>query len=174
MKNTKEVKDLDYQYLDKIGNVTFDPVFIMGLQRSGTSILYKMLDATNCFNVVTAYHIIKYDEILYNHINNLEDSAKKALSELFGQQSKTTRGIDKLQITHDFPEEYGFLLSKKTRQSKLNQNNMSSFMELCKKIQFVSESEKLLLLKNPWDFSNFVYIKKVFPTAKFILFIETP
>ncbi len=174
MKNTREAEDLDYQYLGKIENVTFDPVFIMGLQRSGTSILYKMLDATNCFNVVTAYHIIKYNELLHNHINNLEDGAKNALSELFGHQSKTTRGIDELQITPDFPEEYGFLLSKKTRQSKLNQNNMSSFMELCKKIQFISESEKLLLLKNPWDFSNFVYIKKVFPNAKFIFIHRNP
>jgi len=152
--------DLDAQYQDKIKDISFQPVFIMGLQRSGTSILYKMLDATNCFNVVTAYHIIKYNELLHNHINNLDDGAKNALSEFFGHHSKTTRGIDNLQITPDFPEEYGFLLAQKTRQSKLNQNNMSSFMELCKKIQFISESEKLLLLKNPFDFSNFMYIKK--------------
>jgi len=174
MKNINKTKDLDYQYLDKIENVAFNPVFIMGLQRSGTSILYKMLDATKCFNVVTAYHIIKYNELLHNHINNLEDSAKKALSELFGQQSKTTRGIDKLQINSDFPEEYGFLLFKKTRQSKLNQNNILPFMELCRKIQFISESEKTFLLKNPWDFSNFVYIKKVFPNAKFIFIHRNP
>jgi len=174
MKNTKEAKDLDYQYLDKIETVTFEPVFIMGLQRSGTSILYKMLDTTNCFNVVTAYHIIKYNEILHNHINNLEGGAKNALSEFFGNQSKTTRGIDKLQITPDFPEEYGFLVSKKTRQSKLNQNNISPFMELCKKIQFISESEKTLLLKNPFDFSNFMYIKKALCNSKFIFIHRNP
>jgi len=160
MKNMNSTVDLDAQYQDKIKDISFQPVFIMGLQRSGTSILYKMLDATNCFNVVTAYHIIKYNELLHNHINNLDDGAKNALSEFFGHHSKTTRGIDNLQITPDFPEEYGFLLAQKTRQSKLNQNNMSSFMELCKKIQFISESEKLLLLKNPFDFSNFMYIKK--------------
>jgi len=102
--------ELDDKYLNEIENVTFNPVFIMGLQRSGTSILYKMLDATNCFNVVTSYHIIKYNELLYNHINNLEDGAKNALSELFGHQSKTTRGIDKLEITPNFAEEYGFLI----------------------------------------------------------------
>jgi len=116
----------------------------MGLQRSGTSILYKMLDATNCFNVVTAYHIIKYNELLHNHINNLDDGAKNALSEFFGHHSKTTRGIDNLQITPDFPEEYGFLLAQKTRQSKLNQNNMSSFMELCKKVKTLNSQLKAM------------------------------
>jgi len=166
--------ELDDKYLNEIENVTFNPVFIMGLQRSGTSILYKMLDATNCFNVVTSYHIIKYNELLYNHINNLEDGAKNALSELFGHQSKTTRGIDKLEITPNFAEEYGFLLSKKTRQSKLSQNNISSFMELCKKIQFISESEKPLLLKNPFDFSNFMYIKKALCNSKFIFIHRNP
>jgi len=174
MKNMNSTVDLDVQYQDKIKDISFQPVFIMGLQRSGTSILYKMLGASNCFNVVTAYHIIKYNELLHNHINNLEDGAKNALSEFFGHQSKTTRGIDKLQITPDFPEEYGFLLAQKTKQSRLNQNNISSFMELCKKIQFISESEKSLLLKNPFDFSNFMYIKKVLCNSKFIFIHRNP
>jgi len=174
MKNIDSTSDLDIQYLDKIKNISFQPVFIMGLQRSGTSILYKMLGATNCFNVIIAYHIIKYDELLQNHINNLEDNAKDNLSEFFRHQSQMTRGIDRLQITPDFPEEYGFLLAEKTKQSRLNQNNLSLFTELCKKIQFISNSKKPLLLKNPFDFSNFTYIRKMFPNAKFIFIHRNP
>jgi len=174
MKNIDSTADLDIQYLDKIKNISFQPVFIMGLQRSGTSILYKMLGATNCFNVVIAYHIVKYNELLHNHINNLEDNAKDNLSEFFRHQSQMTRGIDQLQITPGFPEEYGFLLAQKTKQSRLNQNSLSLFTELCKKIQFISDSKKPLLLKNPFDFSNFTYIQKAFPNSKFIFIHRNP
>jgi len=174
MKNIDSTADLDIQYLNKIINISFKPVFIMGLQRSGTSILYKMLGATNCFNIVITYHIIKYNELLYNHINNLEDNAKDNLAEFFIHQSQMTRGIDRLQVTPDFPEEYGFLLSKKTKQSRLNQGNLSVFTELCNKIQFISNSKKLLLLKNPFDFSNFIYIRKIFPNARFIFIHRNP
>jgi len=174
MKNIGSTAYLDIQYLNKIKNVSFKPIFIMGLQRSGTSILYKMLGSTNCFNVITAYHIIKYDELLHNHINNLEDNVKDKLSEFIRDQSQITRGIDQLKTTPDFPEEYGFLLSQKTKQSRLNQNNVSLFIELCKKIQFISDSKKLLLMKNPFDFSNFIYIRKMFPNAKFIFIHRNP
>ena len=174
MKNIDSTAYLDMQYLDKIKNISFKPVFIMGLQRSGTSILYKMLGATNCFNVITAYHIIKYNELLHNHINNLEDDVKDKLSEFIRDQSQMTRGIDQLQITPDFPEEYGFLLAQKTKQSRLNKNNLSLFTELCKKIQFISDSKKPLLMKNPFDFSNFIYIRKVFPNANFIFIHRNP
>jgi len=174
MKNINSTTDLDIQYLDKIKNISFQPIFIMGLQRSGTSILYKMLGATDCFNVITAYHIIKYNELLHNHINNLEGDAKDDLSEFFGHQSQMTRGIDRLHITPDFPEEYGFLLAQKTKQSRLNQKNLSLFIELCKKIQYISYPEKSLLLKNPFDFSNFLYIRKTFPNSKFIFIHRNP
>jgi len=174
MKNIDLKADLDMQYLDKIKNISFQPVFIIGLQRSGTSILYKMLGATNCFNVINAYHIIKYNELLHNHLKNLEDNVKENLSEFFRHQSQMTRGIDKLQITPDFPEEYGFLLAQKTKRSRLNQNNLPLFIELCKKIQFISDSKKPLLLKNPFDFSNFTYIQKAFPNSKFVFIHRNP
>ena len=174
MKNIDSTSDLDIQYLDKIENISFQPIFIMGLQRSGTSILYKMLGATDYFNVITAYHIIKYNELLHNHINNLEEDAKNDLSDSFRHQSQMTRGIDRLQITPDFPEEYGFLLAQKTKKSRLNRENLSLFIELCKKIQYISYPEKSLLLKNPFDFSNFTYIRKMFPNSKFIFIHRNP
>lgn len=174
MKNMNSTVDLDVQYQDKIKDISFQPVFIMGLQRSGTSILYKMLGATNCFNVVTAYHIINYNELLHNYINNLEGNVKDNLAEFFRHQSQMTRRIDRLQITPDFPEEYGFLLAQKTKQSRLNQNNLSLFTELCKKIQFISNSEKPLLMKNPFDFSNFTFIEKKFPNSKFVFIHRNP
>lgn len=37
------------------------PVFILGLHRSGTTILYEMLASTGAFDVLTAWHVIEFD-----------------------------------------------------------------------------------------------------------------
>ena len=57
-------------------NVVTAPIFILGDQRSGTTLLYKTLTDTGCFNAVRACHIINYDEILSNHVNQTEDRVK--------------------------------------------------------------------------------------------------
>jgi len=164
----------DSKYLEKIKNISFQPIFILGLHRSGTSILYKILGTTECFNIVTAYHIIKYSELLYNYLNNNEEKAKEELMAFLNAQSQVDRGIDQLKITPDFPEEYGFLLTYRSRPTKLTPKNLPIFIELCKKIQFITDQNKPILLKNPWDFPNFLYIKKVFPDAKFIFIHRNP
>ena len=51
------------------------------MHRSGTSILYKMLTETGNFNPVTAYHLINYNELLFNHHQNKEEQAKQELTE---------------------------------------------------------------------------------------------
>lgn len=167
-------KNRDQPYLKKIDNIVFKPVFIMGVQRSGTSILYKILNESNCFNIVTAYHIIRYTELLYNHENNLENKVKGELADFFKNQSQMDRGIDRMQITPDFAEEYGFILAQYGGKSCLNPNTLPVFTELCKKIQYIKSSSKPILLKNPYDFSNFLYINSVFPEAKFIFIHRNP
>ncbi|MBE3121464.1 MAG: hypothetical protein IMZ43_08250 [Thermoplasmata archaeon] len=46
----------DNEFIQELQQVTFQPVFIVGLHRSGTSIPYKTLTETGNFNPVTAYH----------------------------------------------------------------------------------------------------------------------
>ena len=166
--------ELDNKYLDEIENVTFNAIFILGVERSGTSILYKLLNATNCFNPVTAYHIIKYSELLHNNINSLEKKTKEDLTNFFKKTYQIDRGIDRLRIIPDFPEECRFVLGQKTGQETLNPKTLKIFIELCKKIRYISENDKPILLKSPKDFSNFIYIKKVFPNAKFIFIHRNP
>jgi len=86
---------LDDIYLSKLENINFEPIFIIGVNRSGTSILYKLFSKTDCFNVVTAYHIIKYEELLNNHINNLEKKSKKELDDYFNKK-QSKRKVDEL------------------------------------------------------------------------------
>ena len=45
---------------------------------------------------------------------------------------------------------------------------------MAKKIQLTSDRNKPLLIKNPIDFSNFIFIKKAFPYAKFIFIHRHP
>lgn len=164
----------DLQHLHLLENVTFQPVFILGLHRSGTSILYKMLTATDCFNPVTAYHLIKYHQLLQNHMTKHEEYAKQELTRFFKEQGQLDRGIDRLQLTADFAEEYGFILGKQTFAMNITNKNKALFIEMVKKIQYISNNRKPILLKNPYDFSNFLYIKKEFPNAKFVFIHRHP
>ncbi len=164
----------DRQYLKELKNVDFQPVFILGVHRSGTSILYKMLTATGCFNPVTAYHLINYDELLSNYHEQKEQDAKHHLIESFLKNGLTDRGIDRLKITADFAEEYGFLLRTRTLQMRITKKNVALFTELCKKIEFIAGNQKPILLKNPYDFPNFLYLKEVFPNARFVFIHRHP
>jgi hypothetical protein len=164
----------DNEYLKELQDIDFTPVFILGLHRSGTSILYKMLTATDCFNPVTAYHLIRYHELLSNYHEQKEENAKQKLTDFFNQQGLQDRGIDQLKVTADFAEEYGFLLNTKTLRMSITKKNITLFKELCKKIQYIIKNDKPILLKNPYDFPNFLYIKQRFPLAKFVFIHRHP
>lgn len=157
-----------------ISDISFKPVFIMGVQRSGTSILYKLLQKTGLFTVTTAYDIIYYDELLYNQKKQRDQQVKHELTERLQSGKKQSRGIDELQVTADFPEEYGFLLSRKTGIHYLNSTTQSLFSQLCRKITYLSKNNNPILLKNPFDFTHFLFIKKQFPTAKFVFIHRNP
>lgn len=170
-----EQTNLDHQHLNLIENVPFQPIFIMGDHRCGTTILYKILGATSCFNIVTAYHIIKYDEILHNHVNRTVERSKAELAAQFIQAGQNDRGIDELQLNPDMPEEYGFLFKTAGFRHQMGPHNVDRVVELGRKIQLTSDPDKPLLLKNPWDyFLNFMYVKETFPNSKFIFIHRNP
>jgi len=164
----------DTLYLKELQEVDFQPVFILGVHRSGSSILYKMLTETDCYNPVTAYHLLSYHELLSNHQEQREEHAKQKLTDSFIKKGLQDRGIDQLKITADFPEEYGFLLNTQTVQMYITKKNVALFTKLCKKIQYIAGNNKPILLKNPYDFPNFLYIKQVFPKAKFVFIHRHP
>jgi hypothetical protein len=164
----------DDQFLSELQQITFQPVFILGVHRSGTSILYKMLAATGSFNPVTAYHIINYHELLVNHRQDTEERARQQLTESLKAQGLQNRKIDQLEVTADLAEEYGFLLNRQNTAMYLSPKNISLFNEMCKKIQFIAGNTKPVLLKNPYDLPNFLYIKQMFPNAKFIFIHRHP
>lgn len=161
----------EQQYAESLQQVHFKPVFILGDHRSGTTLLYKTLAATNCFNYVTAYHVINYNRLLSIHAQGKDAYARQELEKVFESHDLRDRGIDHVQLTPDLPEEYGFILDNAGYGFRLSQDSLPVFIELCKKIQLVGASDKPLLLKNPWDSSNFLQIKENFPDCK-IIFIQ--
>ncbi len=157
-----------------LDGVEFRPVFILGEHRSGTTLLYKMLGLSGGFNIVTVYHLLRYDELLSRHLEHSEPAGKAELNAMFRSRGLDTRLIDNMPLDADMPEEYCMLLHQRTKTLKLQPRNLALFAEFCRKLQVTQVPELPLLLKNPWDFANFGYIHSVFPGAKFVFIHRHP
>lgn len=162
----------DKPWLGQIQDVSFQPVFIMGDHRSGTTLLYDLLNRTGLFNIVTSYHVIEYDRLLKNHFEGKSEERMRMLDERFASLGIEDRSIDKTRVHAGMPEEYGFFLK---HGRELNSRSLSGFDEGCRKIQLTSGTDKPLLLKNPWDYHrNFTRVRRYFPHAPFIFIHRHP
>jgi hypothetical protein len=161
----------DSPYLDLLSPVKFNPIFIMGCPRSGTTFLYQTLVLTKCFDFVSAYHIIKYDELLYNHVKQIETQVRKELDLLFESLKITNRGIDNMSVGSNSPEEYGFVVSG--YEFDLSSKNLPRLIELCQKVQFISQLKQPLLLKSTY-FQALTLLSQTFPEARFIFIHRHP
>jgi hypothetical protein len=167
-----EVSPPDHQLMHLLDDVAFQPLFIIGDHRSGTTMLYQWLSATGGFTPVTAYDVIQYDSILTDHQSGRRDAAKAALQARFVELGLVKRIIDNVQVTPDLPEEYGFIIDPGPRP-QLSPSTVRRFSELCRKLRLVG-GDRPLLLKNPWDVLQFAYIKQVVPNARFIFLHRDP
>lgn len=169
-----DAKDLDHGLMHLISSMKFQTVFIMGDHRTGTTILTKILGATGCFNVVTAYDVINFNNLLYHHVNNTLAEDKEKLSTQFAQKGLNQRKIDTINISAETPEEYAFILRNGGYRPQLTPDNVPDLVTLCRKVTFTGSEEKPVLLKNPWDFLNFMFVKEAFPDSLFIFIHRHP
>ena len=65
-------------------------------------------------------------------------------------------------------------LKRQGRCPMLSPENLESFLLFCKKVHRTGEKDRPLLLKNPFDTLNFVYMAKTLPKARFILIYRNP
>ncbi len=163
----------DQAFLHHIKDVTFQPIFIMGDHRSGTTLLYQLLQRTQRFNVVQAYHIIDFEQLLADHVEGREAERKDWILQQLRQAGMRDRALDQVEVGPELPEEYGFVLDD-SRRPRLTPANLARLLQLCCKIQVVSEEQRPVVLKNPWDFTNFLYIAQALPEAKFIFLHRHP
>src|ERR1700730_1282475 len=179
---------LDAPYVRQLLSPPSELVFIMGCHRSGTSMLYHLLAYTGQLDYVSAYDIVKYDELLYNRITGREAQVKADLQRVL--QQETTRGLDDLPVGVDLPEEYRFLMPQEQRAIVINiwkrleelffkphlkPNTIARFLEVCRKKRFLAGMDRPLVLKNPSDhYFNFAAVHQMLPKAKFVFIYRNP
>ena len=164
----------DAPYMQRLSDTSFQPVFILGLPRSGTTILYRILDKTGQFNVVTLYHVLYHDRLLEHHFNGGADAAIQEITDYFQRHDVETREADSLSVGPRQPTEYGFMLPERGFPWNITEQNSGRIAGLCKKISYIEDNGRQILLKNPFDFANFMRIKTIFPQAQFIFIHRHP
>ena len=164
----------DAPYLERLKSVPFNPVFVIGPHRSGTTILCRVLMETGCFNLITVYDLINRRRLLRLHYEGKTEQARQELARLFAAKGLEDRDIDSMKVTPDLPEEYCYALDPPARRPMLKPENVRGFLEFCRKVQAIQDSSRPLLLKNPYDTVNFLYLRWAFPHARFVFIYRNP
>ncbi len=163
----------DHAFLHHLEGLPVSPVFITGPHRSGTTFLYSLLQATGRFTIVTAYHVLRHRELLSHHFAGTTDEARSALAAEFRADGLLDRVLDGVPVSPNMPEEYGFVLAQ-PGPGPIRRNNLDRFTTFCRKVQFIATPQRPLLLKNPWDFTNSLFIKQHIPGAKYLYLHRHP
>lgn len=146
-------------------------IFILGLHRTGTTVLYQLLAETGAFEILTAEDVVGFSRGSAASADwNGEAAAEFAALERLGH---TSRGIDAIPLGPGTPEEYGFVLSNWHAGWSLTQRNVGMFREMCAALRR-RNPDRPLLVKNPWDFGNAAWIWSQFPDARFVFLHRDP
>ena len=148
------------------------PVFILGMHRSGTTVLYEMLAAMDHWNTLWAWHVASYDEIRSGKTEHAV--SKSRFSQRLADAGMETRGVDAVKAGPETKEEYCFIMDNKGFGSKLTTKAFPLFREICETVQSTQPLDRPLLLKNPWDFGNAHVIRQIIPTARFVYIHRHP
>lgn len=147
-------------------------VFILGLHRSGTTLLYEMLAASECFNIVTARHVVDFDRL--GNGRTVPERSRGELQSWFDREGLADRQVDAVRLGPDTPEEYGFVLDNLGAGRRITPRNVHVFERVCTTIGSDFDQDRPLLLKNPWDFGNARVIKKLMPESKIVYIHRNP
>lgn len=131
-----------------------------------------MLAATECFNVVTARHVILFDRIRHGRVGR--EQSRRELQARFERLGLHDRGVDIFGLSPDSPEEYVFILDNLHAGPAINARNFHVFRHICEVVQRDSGNGRELLLKNPWDFGNIRRVKALLPGARVIYIHRNP
>ncbi len=164
----------DETYLTQIRGLDFRPVFIIGPHRSGTTLLYRVLTETGSFNTTSTYHVVNRHRLLALRATGQEQAARDELYRWFAEKGLRGKEHNSAPITPDLPEEYCFALEHQGKRIIVDRDNLSSFNLFCRKVQLVQDPSRPLLLKNPYDTLNFLYLRDHVPNARFIFIYRHP
>lgn len=165
----------DRPYLELLKDIRPRPIFIMGPHRSGTTLFYTLLTGTGRFNYPSVYDVLNVDRLLYLH-HHKEESQKiwDSLQRQFDAMGVKNRVYDSLAAEPDLCEEYCYALRYKGRRPMMTPRNLPDFRVFLQKIAYTQDPSRPVLLKNPYDAANFLYLKEVFPDARFVFIHRNP
>ena len=168
------LKGEDNKYLVSLDNVPVNPIFIMGLHRSGTTFLYDSI--SRCFPVanLTLYDIFYYHRLLKNHAEGKDANDRTHLNRVFRSLGITDRRLDSVWVEDSTVEEYGWLLRNESYHISIHETNKDYFAEICQKLLVLNPDAQSVLMKNPWDTGNAKQILEWFPNARFIYITRDP
>jgi hypothetical protein len=149
-----------------------NPVFILGLHRSGTTILYEMLSAVKQWNTLWAWHIANYDQIRAGGVDHA--TSQLQFTDRLRRNGMETRGVDSIKAGPETKEEYCFILDNLGHGNRISRKGLPAFNELCETVQSTFTESRPLLLKNPWDFGNAPLIHELIPSARFVFIHRHP
>lgn len=152
----------------------FRPVFIQGHHRSGTTILYTVLAGTGLFNVTTVFHVVNRRRLGELHATGSAAAARAELERLFESRGLKDREFDSIPISPDMPEEYAYALQYQGRRPRLEAKNLESFVRFCRDVTALQDPSRPLLLKNPFDVDNVLYMHRAVPGARFVCIHRNP
>ncbi|HEV2354058.1 MAG TPA: sulfotransferase [Puia sp.] len=167
-------KSLDQPYLERLNGVEVRPVFIIAPHRSGTTLLYRILAESGCFNAVTFHHIFNRHRLLQLHFANQDQAAREELNRLCESKGIRRESMNSREFGSDVLEEYCYAFDRQGRRPRLAPDNAEDFKLFCKKLQVIQDFSRPLLLKNPYDGVGFLYLAEVFPNARFIFIYRNP
>ncbi len=171
----KKMRHKDDRYLiDEISGNNMQPIFIIGLHRSGTTFLYETLNKVFPVASLTVYHIVHYHQIMQQHQQRTAGAAKAELDAQFQKWGMDTRKTDNIALSHATMEEYGWLLRRHSSALFTNEKTAPLLEEICKKLLATTPSAQAVLLKNPWDTGHVADILRQFPKARFIFLQRDP
>lgn len=146
-------------------------IFILGLHRSGTTLLYQLLAETGRYRILTAADVVAFSRLPAPTAHRNGQAAHEFA--LLRQAGHVNRGVDEIALGPHTPEEYGFILSNWRVGWSLSPRSFALFQELCDGLRD-HNPDRPLLLKNPWDFGNAAFIRARIPTAKFVFLHRNP
>lgn len=141
------------------------PVFILGLHRSGTTLLYQMMVASRGFAPLTTAHVLGFDALRRGE--PLELIRRQTEAQLAALPMRT-RGLDAVLLGSDTPEEYGFILDNYGSGFALSRENLPLFEEVRRVTRLGAGADRTLLFKNPWDLGRCHLLARMFPGARFV------
>lgn len=151
-----------------------EPVFILGLHRSGTTYLNQVLAEALPLTGLTAYHVLRFDRLLAWRREGREEEERRALEAMFRGWGMDTRRIDDVRLGPDMPEEYGWILRRRGGSFRTGARTGPVLAEVVRTLSRLGPPDQAVLLKNPWDSGRAGEILSVIPRARFIFLRRDP